>query len=1089
MNTYNTNQYQQPQSAQQPPSVPGLPDVPLLTPGSAYSSSLSTYERRSNSVLRSSPSPTRPGLYGPRLRPNGSPQASPSTSPNRNYYDHRNSWKSEYSVSVLNAEPVDDYYEHFDDFEKHSMDLPDSPPKPTYHTSNIQIIDENSVLDTPLDFNSTFEPEPVDLPPAKPNASVNKSLPPVPKGIELPTLPFSARSLKNRHYASCQNIFLLSELFDWSIKLTEEWSDGLLVTVKEFKKSLKALIAHRAPKLRTFFIEKNVDVILKSFERQNGVYIDEHHYIHLLTNVKVTGVLPQLSGCYSKEHEKQEDHYQCYSSRCSLTTYQPPIPTVPPKESSSGKLGEWISYWNINEQDLKELDDNEVKKQSHIFELIRQQQNIIHLGEIQVKIYGQSFKTTTPQLLPDISKFYNDAFNSVKPLIELHRKHLLEPLINKLNSQGQYITGVGEIFLKWSQICTVPYIKYTEKLASVRELIKFEKARDSRFAQWLYQLDQTGDVLKASLDHNRIFFSGFIGHTQLLSLALQSVHRRTLETDEDFELLSDAVVAINKLNRKIDEKQDSALQSRHLKVLAKQLVWKSNVLETDLQLSDSKRRLVKKGYVIKKDKWTNSNILLILLDNYLLITEEKENSVLKIIEKPLPIEFLQIETKDLTQDPNSEIETYPFKIRYTGQNISHKFYAETQADKDSWFQSFSQVKSKKDITTEQEQFEITILSDQFAYEEGDEPQKLPVCTPGSNIDLVLRAFQQQQPLEQQQLDETSVSRPVMFSEALSATTFHFQGKEYHALGLNFGLFITESDSPRGWKRVLDLHRITQIEQLESLFVLLADKALYYFNIVSLLLNYYDMNSDGHIPGERLSKKDVSYFKIGSYYGTKLLFMMKTPLQTLGPRFKVFTPIFDHFGAFQHFQLYKKFQFGTDCYNVSIFNSMFVLHTYKGFEILSFQVLYESQSIPKFIEITKKPKTEIDLIKKKLKSNNCKPLKMVKVPNKPQFYLIYDSFVMVIDTIGQLISDKFIFPFKFKCLKVSLQDNYLVAIGVDIVEIFDLSYDDANGFTKFDPIQIIMGKNIKLLDENDSKISMAHPKIPGRQLILKLERLR
>lgn len=1055
--------------------ISALPDIPVLTPDNSTRFESPVLQKQSYSLV-DSPLLTRPPLYGPRLKPSsGSLRTkglSPSTSPGRtDYYDHRTSWKSEYSVSVM-------------DFEEDQDHVDNIPPYPVD-----QSLYPKTIYEEPHPLESTIQsiviPESETIPQTP---VLSKQLPNIPNELSLPSLPFSARSLTVLQFSHCENISLLSDVFKWSVMLSQQWSEDLLVTKDEYKRSLKLLFKHSAPKMNSYVVDSNIDIIMASFERQNSIYVNPQNIIHFFDNVKVTGVLPQLTGCYSRSHENVDTLYQCYSPRCSLTIYQPPIPIIQSSTGHHPKLGEWTVHWNITKQDLEDLDEDEVKKQSHIFELIRQQQNIINLGEIQVREYGHSFKTTTPQLLPDISKFYNDAFNSVKPLIELHRKHLLEPLFAKLNTQGKYISGIGGIFLDWATQATVPYLKYTESLAAVRELIKFEKGRQSKFAEWLYQIDQHPAVSGAALDHNRIFFSGFIGHTQLLSLALRSVQKKTKPSDIDHALLEKAIEEVDKLNRQIDGMQDSALQSRQLKVLSKQLIWKTNVLETDLKLRESMRRIVLRGEVLRKDKWTNSANYLIMLDNYLLITEEQKDGHFKILEKPIPVEFLQIETKDFSTADLSvnDAESFPFKTRYTGQSLSFTFCTETLAGRDAWFAAYNQVKSKKSENSDFEPFVISVLSDQFGYEEGQQPSKLPVYVPGSTIDRVLSSHQKS---FEKEFSEMSISRPVMLSEVLSGTTFAYEGKTYHALGLNFGLFISEDGNKMNWKRVLDLSRVTQIEKLDSLIVVLSDKALYYFNIVSLLLNYYDLNSDGKIVCERLSKRDVMFFRIGCYYNTKLLFLMKTPLQTLGvPRFKVFTPIFDSFGTFQYFQLYKRFQHSAECYDISVFNSMFVLHTTRGFEILSFQVMHESQPIPKFLTNLKKPKSELEMIKKSLKSGIVKPLLMTKVPHKPQFYLVYDSFAIVIDTIGQLINDSFIFPFKFKCAKATLQGKSLVCIGEDIVEVFDMSYDDVLGFQKFDPVQIITGRNINLIDSVDAKLSMAHPTVAGRQLVLKLDKI-
>ncbi|CCH45745.1 Rho1 guanine nucleotide exchange factor 3 [Wickerhamomyces ciferrii] len=1073
-------------------STQDLPDTPSLTPSSALRESISFTNSRKD------PSPTRSILRGPRSMPNNS---SNNSSPTKiDYYDHRTSWNSEYSINVLPADEIDDHQSininnelNEDEYEREYEPQPQPQPQPQQIKEIIPPIPRTKSL---------FNPREIEIPSSPPprsntinTISANKNLPNLPTNLNLPSLPFSSVSLDDEHFSQCGDIQYLSEIFKWCKKLIEIWSEGSLISLIEFKKCLKSLIQWKT-KLNSYIIDHNIDSIISSLERQNSIYFDDYQNVFLMDNIKVNGVLPQLTGCYSKHTPEQETGYQCYSSRCFYTIYKNQVPLVPSKESNQSTLGEWTVYWNLTLQELKEIDEMEVKKQSHIFELIRQQQNIIKLGEIQIKQYGDSFKSHKPQLLPNITKFYNDAFNSVKPLIEIHKKHLLEPLLNKLNSQGKFINNIGEIFLNWTQLATVPYLKYTEKLATVRELIKFEKKNNTQFAKWLYSIDSNPIVSQASLDHNRIFFSGFIGHTQLLSLALNSVWKKTKTSEFDYKILQNAIGEINKLNRKIDEMQDSALQNRHLKLLSNRLTWKTNVLINELRLNEPNRRLIKEGHVMRKrEKWITSTYYLILIDNYLLITEPQKDETFKISEKPIPIEFLQIETKNFlppTTPNEQEGESYPFKIRYTGQNLSYTFFTNTLIERDNWFNAINQVQFKKVKNSNFEPFKISIITDQFAYEDGEEPKKLPVLGEGSNVEISLKSFEQ----EKVNLNLPKISRTLMMSEVLSFTEFQYQDKKFYALGLNFGLYITEVDDLLNWIRVLELTKITQLEQLDSLLILISDKALYSFNLVGLLINYYNQNYDSKIIGEKLSKKDVLKFKIGIYNNTKILFILKASITYSGTKFKVLTPIFNNWGEFQYFQIYKKFQYDYECFGISIFNSMFILHTSKGFEILSFQILNESQPIPKFIESMKKPKTEIELIKKKLSSttssnltslsSSIKPLSMIKVFAKPQFYLIYDSFVIVIDTIGQLISDNFIFPFKFKCDKISIVQNFLICIGDDIIEIFDLNYDDVKGFTKFDPVQIIKGKDIKLIDEDYCKIVMAHPSVQRRQLIFSLD---
>ncbi|KAH3675146.1 hypothetical protein WICMUC_002802 [Wickerhamomyces mucosus] len=1064
-----------------PSNFNSMPDIPSLTPSSPsiiYNSITPSRKQSPNTqVPRNSPSPTRGALQGPRLMASvSSPSSkiSPSTSPKRlNYYDTRNSWKSEYSVNVMDYETP----EGEDQYSGHQTQIKEDYKEDHYQDQEIfqdditnnqfKILEQLKTLDLDTHITSSTQ------------ANIEKELPSLPRSIQLPTLPFTSASLSFEQFNQLDGgVQFLSEIFSWSIKLKYEWSDNLLVTKEEYKNSLYRLIHYHQKQIKKYIAEHIIDDILNSFEKQNAIYLDDNNNIHFFDNVRVSGIMPHFSKCYSNFHSPSSP-YRCYSSHCPLTIYKPPVPITFKIEPPNVKLTDWTSFWNIKEQDSSEISEMEVKKQSYIFDLIKQQQNIIKLGEIQIKEYGQSFKAAQPQLLPDVSKFYNDAFSSVKPLVDLHRKHLLGPLLDKFNSQGKFISGIGEIFLSWINLATIPYLKYTENLANVRELIRYEKSRNSRFAQWIKEIDQSEPVLESSLDHDRIFFSGFIGHTQLLSLALSSVQKNTRKNDLDFNLLMTVIDEINKLNRKIDETQEVSLQYRNMKLLSSSLYWKSSIQEIDLKLSNSDRKLIKKGVVSRKDKWSSVSTTLILLDNYLLITESLGEQRYKIVETPIPISFLQFELKSndesLHNHEHPDNDTFPFKIRYGGQNISFTFYTDEVNERDSWFNAFNQGRYEKiKNSSVKEPFKLSVLSDQFSYEEQ------------SNLNFAVISPTLASSLKEYHPENLPVSRPVMVSEILCSISFQFNRQKFHLLGLNYGLFLTEADTSN-WRRVLEFPKVTQVEVLNNLIILISDKSLFYFNLVTILLNYYNINYEGKSVGQRLSKNNVITFKTGIHSNVKLLFVLKNDSLS-GSRFKVFSPIFDAFGDFQFFQIYKKFSIGYEVYNLSIFNSMFVLHTAKGFEIYSFKLNFEAQSIPKlFYEtVSKKPKNELGLIKKRLKNSLSKPLKMSKVPHKPQFYLIYDNAVIVIDTIGQLISDKFILPFKFIAKEISIYKNFLICISSDLIEILDLTYDDIDGFNQTNSVQIINGKNFKLIDELGLTFLMAHPKINGRQLIFRLD---
>lgn len=921
------------------------------------------------------------------------------------------------------------------------------------------------------------------------------------------TLPFSADSITARQFSQTKRIQYLSSIFEISLMLEQRWTDGLTLTAKEYRRFLHKLISFHLPKLKSFVIEDQVGTIIKSFDFQNCIFIDEEtDTINFFPNVKPSGVLPALSGCYTLCHSfRSGSQYQCHSPRCSLTVYKPPVPQTFQLVKASEKLPDWATFWKISPQDLQDIPEDELKKQSHLFDLIRQQQNIIKLGRIQVDVYGPSFTNATPKLVKEVDSFTADAFESVKPLIDLHQKYLLDPLIDKLNQEGKFITGVGEIFLNWTQKAKNPYLQYTRSQANVREFIKSEKMKNSDFAKWLRAVDQQPEVMEASLDHDRIFSSGFIGHTQQLPLALGAIKKYYRTDDMEYKLIEKCIDFINGLNRRIDSLQERSLHRRNIKLLNKTLRWRNIIPIIDLDLLAEHRKLIKKSDVLFKEGWSSyAPRTLILLDNYLLITIQDEG-FFKVNESPIPVSILQVELKPMDHSGNTtnnnnnsdnEEALFPFKVKHSGLGTSFTFYTDSERDRSLWFEFFKQAKNSIQLkggkagsgggSSGSDPLKLVILSDQFT---SPPNHRLP-----ENSSLTLMSSQLEEALKLLNPDMKPSGRPLMESEILCGTTFQFEGKAFHLIGLNYGLFLTEAHNIE-WRRVLRIPRVTQVEVLNNLVVLISSKGLYYFNLVSLLLNYYDINQERRVIGDKLSSKDnVILFKTAVHNNAKLLFVLKSNL-TGSNKFKIFAPVFDVFDTFQYFQLYKRLDVdSTRIHSIITFHEYFVLVTDSEFkfEFYKYDSNFKMQRFKINTDLTtehssvsSRRREQVEAIKKQLKKQLAKPitLKDSHIQRK-HIFLVYEEFLIIVNSVGDLISDCHVLPFNLKAKTVVICKNFLLCSNEDVIEVFDLTYD-SKGFLKYECVQIIHGNGIRLINEKALIYVMMHPSGFDRQLLFSL----
>ncbi|SCU97672.1 LAFA_0G12618g1_1 [Lachancea sp. 'fantastica'] len=1038
----------------------------------------------------------------------------------------------------------------------------------------------------------------------------NRPLQQIPS-ITVPMQPFTIDYLDENKLFQCYNVSLLSDIYEWLLKVYFEWFNEYVFRKIEFYQMVQLLLEFQLPaSCNQDIVDSNVDKIIESLILQGAVrfetdteesFNDEITFI--VAGLPIQGVFTSLLPCYSHDFKQSSDkqHDHCYSSRCPSKYLKQSRPALKLSEIINKSVGLWSDYWKLSSEELAELNPREVSRQSFIFDLIILEQRSLNLAHAAVEIYGKRFNKSLLQQEPNFSKL---AFDCFEPMIELHKEYLLSPIFWKLKSQGKFIDGVGKIYLQWCNAAWDLYVKYAESMAIVHDVIKWEKSHDTAFSLWLKKVDESSEISRSKLYHDVVFFGGFFKSLQNIPITLNSILKCTDKSMEDYEYLVLAIKEIVRLNATVDKIHGIAVDQRKLVRLSKQLavgtgrnsstigyininndvsIPSTGQEKLNLRLSDKSRKVIKTGTLHKKrELWLeNSPVYLILLDNYLLITEiitKASDTKYRLCERPIPIDYLSLEAKEdasLTKynsnkpgssgrptsaqtsvpeeestlknlrpsfisskssSPHRPMSAYlsspvgqgrndffdhqeapaSFKIRNTATNESFTFYASNIEDKDAWVSALVSSFSSHHATNSSRIYDLACVTDMFSYEDGQAPTNLPIVHEGSAIAEALQNF----------YGEEHKVKAIIQADVKCTAQMHFEGESFLLCAANYGIYMTIIGTGEGWKKVMVLPKITRMEvnaRLDLLFVL-ADRRLCYFNIPSIICAYYgalDYLPENQITGVLLQEK-VGFFKSADDFGNlrQIFYERKGKIVVLTPEFDRLTKKLKFFKVYKEYRLpgVTNGLLSAEIRDIVIFAKSFIVCSSRGALLFNESFNDEGLTLPSFnndkralgqkhhfphhpfksnrealskTDSSKQKMAEYvktDIVNRKTSSLGCFRL------NEDNFVIIYDEAVVRINKNGQIpdwTSDVLVLD--FYCMAATFSNGFLTLFGENLIQIYDLNYagtvlqEKLSGLT---PVQIIKGKKIKLLNSDLTAspiITLSHPSIPGRQLVLKFQR--
>lgn len=312
-----------------------------------------------------------------------------------------------------------------------------------------------------------------------------------------------------------------------------------------------------------------------------------------------------------------------------------------------------------------------------------------------------------------------------------------------------------------------------------------------------------------------------------------------------------------------------------------------------------------------------------------------------------------------------------------------------------------------------------------------------------------------------------------------------------------------------------ISRVTQIAVLEefSVVLVLADRNLisYPLDVIAPPSNFPAPANDNTRRSPQRLAKDVSFFATARMKDRMLVFYKKK--EGLHSTFKVLEPVFQKSsekksrlfggrkagGSTESFRDYDDFYLPTECYSLNIFNNYIAISTAKGFELMTLD-----KKVPMSIPDVKQP--AIANIASRIRDQ--RPLGMFRL-NDQEYILAFEDCAVYIDKHGD-VSRSVIMEYSGKQKRAkgaTMFGQYLVLFNEDYIEVRNAE----NGRLR----QIIAGRDVRVLDygvrgptggfyhtaangytpqgapdngvesKGTVKICMAHPEVPGQQIILEM----
>ncbi|KAK6198860.1 CNH domain-containing protein [Scheffersomyces amazonensis] len=916
----------------------------------------------------------------------------------------------------------------------------------------------------PVNFDKNRDsmyPIPTSVPsPPSPSAKLDQKL----KDGKLPLIPvnlqqksnFQANLLREKHFAECKNISSLSSIYKWCLSL-RNWSHAIDIPTFAFKMTIFKLIVSKLSFEFSYYVKCTTEIINELMKFKCIIYVtydNPDSHIRILDG----GYIPELYDTYIFKSIDLNDN--------------------------SNLLGDIELTENIDIQDV--IKNNwkvtlpiTEKKINVIAEMVGSE----ILFRTNVKLYIKG-------LVPDFGllvrkEFQDQSFEDnlskwAEEILKIHETYILKPLLKlevsdepeKLNS---IILLILNIYFTWSQKVRNPLKEHFFYLPG--RLYYLSKYKDI--------LDSVPKIKESSQNAEMLVNSAFARYSKI-NLQLEKFKNSGLE-----EYVEISMRSITDLGLEVNQKIDSGHNRFHLGRIQRLLTWPSSLPKPDIDWNNKNRKFVTEGQALRSNLLTKK-VMLIVLDNFVFITDEIDKRNEAQVIDYIPGNFLLIEKKSVSVPTNTvpnqanstQIDSVQFRLTLAGAKgflfTSNKnLFESLLIPKEEFFR-----KSKKNLP-----YSVNLISNNyFVHEWNYEPSFLQLY---SELDPTVECSTLNIPKEKIVKYKEGKEFPGEFttSQLRCSSSFEYHSKRYVLVGSDSGLFCSD---PNGkWKKVMDGENIKKIRILESknLVFFLSKKKLKYFTLEKLLEMYERGLQIASC--NLLSEGEVEFFEAGQYGKEHLVIYGKKDGIKTSLRAKI--PTTEHGGIFNGFTSKDPFYDPGECNGISIFRDFVAVHSNRNFSIMNLDHL-DARLVSDKLKINIDElnnstgnvniKSGLASIRAALNSSDAKPLGMFKVKNssKNEFILAYRKFAIFVNKDIKLTRSS-LFEYNFWADSVACKNNHLIIVKEDVIEIWAIREGD-HSTRKL--VQVLAGKDIKMLNGNSLLFSMSNPVFPKFKLVFQLK---
>lgn len=876
----------------------------------------------------------------------------------------------------------------------------------------------------------------------------------------------------------------------WALSGVAQWIDYLVSAIDaEFSltsvtAALAKLVVFRCPAINWVVADALARQAMESLRQQGFCTAGPDDALQLDHSLRPTGVLTALcgDGCYSPKPGPG-----CYAPRCIRDKPLEPeiLDELPRRMRSQVSVSrgrpdlemDWAGFWGIKPD---EVDATALKLQYAIHELIMTEVAYVRDLNVYVDVYGEL--ENHPSVMADQALFCRQVFARIRDIISVNSV-LSARLQGRQHQQGPFVGGIGDLVVQWVQEAGEAYNAYASDYLASDVLLRRETAASPALREWMAERGR--DPRLVGVPHS-FYFSRVLPRLLRYKLLLGAVLKYTPESSTEHGILLEAQKKVDELSAQCDAKVATAQRGIDVDNLRAHIVFKSADVTADLKLGDRRRKLIKRGELLRrggfKVDWITSHVL--LLDNFLVLSKTREGQNGKafyVTKLPIPMDLLVLESADLDGEvkfgskltltrgvpvakPTSGTDgqvtyveqpkdvLYPLQITHIGRAGGEYFlYAKTSIERERWRDAIVDAKrahSSSAFARNSEPFRLKLLSDQFRYVEGDAP-KLAVPTPNTVLHRCI-----------------GDADPAFAVARSRVNSVEAVGNEFLA-GLEYGVY-RGSGNHAAWFRVLDLRHVQSIRVVEemNLLLVLADKALLWYDLGSVL---NAKPGDKNVPlGRRLNRKKRVYHFTIAYLRDRLV-VVYVQQELAASVLKVVEPVrstsrtMNNIPCVMSFREVDRVHISGDVIGVTPFHfSMIVHNSSNGFQYLSLDVKVAQRF----------PAQSLGL---------GKPLAIYRI-SANALVACYELGCLVVTPTGEIAAHTPITPFVCVAQSVAYQAPYLVAVSPELVEVRKM---EAGTNNKAPLVQVITGKDIRLLGtvEGQIRLALAHPRVPGIQLVV------